>query len=258
MCRGTKTRWRCKCYSANCPQKVYVQNDTRLGHVLEEVDYGAYFFCNAYMLSDRFLPAYQGVPPCPAGITYDYETRYKLAFCSACVAAGCPPVDPSIRWEDSSAGQTREEKRGLRDLFGGRPHLTNTFIPFGLGGPRSSTPTPDLRSPPRLPPRATGSDWSIDGTNPEWPPQDLIPESTSLSASFGWSTGGPSTDFNHPRTPPPPPVPKPAETEEGSKKPKSKKKHKHKKPESSESPGPSHRKPERNQRGGESRNDKWI
>lgn len=144
MCNGTITHWRCKCTPHSCPRW---SRDHNPGHPWDTRDYGAYFFCNAYLLSDRFDVGHLGIPRCPQGVTTGSETRYRAFLCPDCVAAGCPPIDHSVRFEDSAQNITSEQmkeiaKRGRstsRSKTAPRASSTDTIRPKR---PQSRSPTP--------------------------------------------------------------------------------------------------------------------
>jgi hypothetical protein len=146
MCNGTKTNWRCKCISHTCPRRG---RDTDPGHDWDTHNYGAYFFCDAYLLADRFSVGHRGIPPCPRGVTTDFETRYRNYLCPDCADAGCPPIDHSLRYEDSTQSITREQREEISKrgrsmsrsrTTGARASSTDTVRPERQS--RSRTPTP--------------------------------------------------------------------------------------------------------------------
>ncbi|KAJ9149518.1 hypothetical protein NKR19_g5721 [Coniochaeta hoffmannii] len=137
MCNGTKTHWRCKCCSDTCPQKCRTNSSSEHGHPWETHNYGAYFFCDDYMLSDRFEVGHRGSPPCPKGVTMDVETRYRSHLCPGCVQAGCSPIDNTVRFMDTSLDMSEEQKKEVNP-----PGYTRTLVQ-NLG---NSRPTPKSSS----------------------------------------------------------------------------------------------------------------
>ncbi|KAH8912981.1 hypothetical protein BR93DRAFT_125210 [Coniochaeta sp. PMI_546] len=118
MCNGTKTRWRCKCNDRSCLRNA--RGDPEPGHWWDTINYGAYFFCDEYILSGRYVIGYQGVPPCPKGITTDFETRFRNYLCPDCVDNGCPPIDHSIVYQDSAQKIQRKEREKVQAEERGR------------------------------------------------------------------------------------------------------------------------------------------
>ncbi|OIW32655.1 hypothetical protein CONLIGDRAFT_642353 [Coniochaeta ligniaria NRRL 30616] len=152
MCNGTKIHWRCKCSVKSCPR--YASGDSEPGHYWDTANLGAYFFCDDYLLSGRYVIGYQGVPPCPKGVTTDFDTRFRNYLCPDCVKNGCPPIDHSIKYQASADKISKAEREQMGEQRGrstsrskskSRASSTDTVRPERSSS-RSKTPAA-VRSP---------------------------------------------------------------------------------------------------------------